>query len=541
MSGKRGETRVAMEMSSSRMLSDGEEGFVEGVNSFQADSRTALTVDEMLSLHVGGIGRAQVKHFVLSSVAWVPAVFLTLMSVFTARIPAWRCKLGDGCGDADICSLHDEDWEWVSKSASIVSEWNLICNEEWKVSAADSMFFVGFFFGAGVIGQLADISGRRPAMYLSLLIGGIGAVISAASFGFWQYFFCRFFIGFGCGGIGVASFVLSTEPLGAKWRALLGIATQYWWASGICIMSGVAAAVTEWRAYTLFIVLSTAAYCGFTAPMLKESPRWLLISGKPDKALQVLTSMARENGQNIPDEGLPPLKRQATGSAGGGTASIGAVFPYPALRTRLFAMGFIFLANSMVYYGLSLNVGSLGGSIYLNNFLSGLVEMPSYAFAQVAVETVGRKRTLIFLLAIAGVGCLVSGLVTGAAQTAVALTGRFGIAASFNMIFLYTTELFPTVVRSAALGSCSLVARLGGIAAPQIILLRRVHPSFPFIMFGATAVAACFTATLLPETKGVIMEDSLEGAARQAEAAVSTRFYQLEAEDFEEDEETLPQ
>lgn len=63
----------------------------------------------------------------------------------------------------------------------------------------------------------------------------------------------------------------------------------------------------------------------------------------------------------------------------------------------------------------------------------------------------------------------------GAAQTAVALVGRFGIAASFNMIFLYTTELFPTIVRSAALGSCSLVARLGGIAAPQIILFRRVH------------------------------------------------------------------
>ena len=60
-------------------------------------------------------------------------------------------------------------------------------------------------------------------------------------------------------------------------------------------------------------------------------------------------------------------------------------------------------------------------------------------------------------------------------------------------------------------------------------------------MFGATAVAACFAATLLPETKGVIMEDSLEGAAKQAEAAASTRFYQLEAEDFEEDEETLPQ
>ena len=52
-------------------------------------------------------------------------------------------------------------------------------------------------------------------------------------------------------------------------------------------------------------------------------------------------------------------------------------------------MAFVFFVNSAVYYGLSLNVGSLGGSIYLNNILSALVEMVSYAFAQVSVEKVG--------------------------------------------------------------------------------------------------------------------------------------------------------
>ena len=56
-----------------------------------------LTVEEMISLHVGEIGKAQVRHFVLSSVAWVPAVFMTLMSVFTERDPAWRCVAPDGC------------------------------------------------------------------------------------------------------------------------------------------------------------------------------------------------------------------------------------------------------------------------------------------------------------------------------------------------------------------------------------------------------------------------------------------------------------
>lgn len=253
------------------------------------------------------------------------------------------------------------------------------------------------------MGQVADLRGRWVAMYVSLIIPGIGAAMSAVSFGYWQYFLCKFVIGWGCGGIGVASFVLSTEPLGAKWRAVLGIATQYWWAAGICLMSGIASVMTEWRDYSTFVVVTVIVYCLVTAPLLKESPRWLLISGKPEKALEMLTGLAKGNKQTIPEGGLPPLVRHYLKNtysctnnltsltslipqkqpASTKTVSIGAILPYPALRLRLFAMAFIFVVNSMVYYGLSLNVGSLGGSIYLNNFLSGLVEMPSYAFAQV--------------------------------------------------------------------------------------------------------------------------------------------------------------
>ena len=58
-------------------------------------------------------------------------------------------------------------------------------------------------------------------------------------------------------------------------------------------------------------------------------------------------------------------------------------------------------------------------------------------------------------------------------------------------------------------------------------------------MFGWASAAACFATTFLAETKGVIMQDTIEGAARQAQATSSRNFYQLSAEDFEEDEETL--
>ena len=75
-------------------------------------------------------------------------------------------------------------------------------------------------------------------------------------------------------------------------------------------MSGVAAIMTEWRDFTTFIVISTLIYCAGSAPFLKESPRWLLISGRTDKALKMLTGLAEGNKRSIPQDGLPALVRK---------------------------------------------------------------------------------------------------------------------------------------------------------------------------------------------------------------------------------------
>ena len=52
--------------------------------------------------------------------------------------------------------------------------------------------------------------------------------------------------------------------------------------------------------------------------------------------------------------------------------------------------------------------------------------------------------------------------------TLLALVGKFGASAAFGVIYLYTAEVFPTVMRNSGLGLCSICARFGAILSPYI-------------------------------------------------------------------------
>lgn len=64
----------------------------------------------------------------------------------------------------------------------------------------------------------------------------------------------------------------------------------------------------------------------------------------------------------------------------------------------------------MTYYGLSLNTADLPGDDYVNFVLSGVVELPGLVACIPMMERIGRKPTMIILLAGSGVSCIISGV-----------------------------------------------------------------------------------------------------------------------------------
>merc|ERR1719483_896187 len=92
------------------------------------------------------------------------------------------------------------------------------------------------------------------------------------------------------------------------------------------------------------------------------------------------------------------------------------------------------------------------------------------------------------------------------------MIGKSAISISFAVIYNVTAELFPTQVRSNAVGLCSMVRRLGGIAAPGILGIQELVRWLPGVLFGVLAIFAGGFSWFLPETYGCPMLMSFEQA-----------------------------
>lgn len=72
--------------------------------------------------------------------------------------------------------------------------------------------------------------------------------------------------------------------------------------------------------------------------------------------------------------------------------------------------------------------------------------------------------------------------------------------------------MLPTLIRSGGVGALSTFSRFGALLAPYVPLLKFIYDFLPLLIFGIVAFIAGILASLLPETLGVKLPDSIEEA-----------------------------
>merc|ERR1711890_207626 len=80
-------------------------------------------------------------------------------------------------------------------------------------------------------------------------------------------------------------------------------------------------------------------------------------------------------------------------------------------------------------------------------------------------------------------------------------------------VFVYTSELFPTEIRSTAVGASSTFSRVGGMVAPLIAFLSSVWKPFPLlVMGGSSLLGGILVFLVMPETLGEALPVTMEEA-----------------------------
>ncbi|XP_019268266.1 solute carrier family 22 member 3 isoform X2 [Panthera pardus] len=170
--------------------------------------------------------------------------------------------------------------------------------------------------------------------------------------------------------------------------------------------------------------------------------------------------------------------------------------------------------SAVVYQGLVMRLGIIGGNLYIDFFISGVVELPAALLILLTIERFGRRLPFAGSNMVAGVACLVTAFLPEGIpwlRTTVATLGRLGITMAFEIVYLVNSELYPTTLRNFGVSLCSGLCDFGGIIAPFLLFrLAAIWLELPLIIFGILASVCGGLVMLLPETKGIALPETVD-------------------------------
>lgn len=524
---------------------------------------------------VGGCGRWQWIIFVIYFVTCFPAAWHNLiMSFFAPNIEHWcarsdeainanissnlwkqemipavlsedgeihysRCERYDAKLNISLSTQKTEDgitgitnnsrktvpcqkWEYADNfySSTLVNEWDLVCDREWLISVTKSVFMAGYLVAVLVFGQVADKIGRRPVMIICAVILLLSGLVCAFSVSFTMFVVSRFFIALGSSGLITTGFVILMEIVGIGHRSVVGIGSALGWSTGYVILPALAYFIPQWFWLQIAITLPCVLLL-ILWTLIPESPRWLLTQGKRNKAQQIMTNIAKRNGKSVNDveDAVVNFCKQYKEDEEGkvNSSNILDLVRTPGLWQKTINLFFNWFVNAFIYYGITYNTNDLGGSASLNFLISGAVEFPSVVITMYIIKKIGRRVPLMAFMVSGGISCILIFPVPEEMmwlRITLAMLGKFFVCCSFDTVYVYSAEIYPTVLRNIGIGISSMFGRLGSILAPFVRELgTATHHSVPYLCFGGLSIASGVLVLLLPETNNRKIPDTVEEAA----------------------------
>ncbi|XP_008303324.1 synaptic vesicle 2-related protein-like [Stegastes partitus] len=479
-------------------------GRAESASSCGSDKiEETFTVDE--ALEAIGFGKFQWKISLLTGLSWVAdAMEMMILSILG---PQLHC------------------------------EWRL---PSYQVALITSVVFVGMGISSPVWGNVSDKYGRRVGLTISMCWTLYYGLMSAFSPVYGWLLVLRGLLGFGIGGA-PQSVTLYSEFLPVKARGICIMLIAAFWAIGAVFEVLLALWIMPTLGWRWLLGLSTIPMAIFVSFCfwLPESPRFDVLTGRREKAMETLARVAKENGKTMPQGRMMAYKQ-------GDRGRIKDLFAAQYWRTTLL-LWFIWFANAFSYYGIvllttelfqagdscvatqgakieptcSLECKYLTSADYKDLLWTTLAEFPGLLVVLLAVDHIGRKKSMALCFFMFSLCVLpLFACIERIALTILIFVARAFISGGYQVVFVYTPEVFPTENRALAMGTSSAMARVGALITPfiaQVMLRTSVYLTLS-VYVGVSVLAGVASLILPIETLG----RSLQESSRDQEAGGQT-------------------
>ena len=371
---------------------------------------------------------------------------------------------------------------------------------------------VGTVLGSFLWGWLGDRIGRRA----SILYAGIGFIatsICGAMPDFsWNLVMC-FLMGIAVGGMLPICYALLAEAIPARHRGWLMILIGADVAGGYVITSWLAAALVptfSWRILWL-IGLPTGVVFILLNRWIPESPRFLLAVGRNEEARTV---MARY-GAHVVDEAPAAAPVEAP------VRDRWSELLGPGFLPQTLVVGCLAIGSGLVLFGFNLwiptNLRKLGfteADAILRN--AALIGFP-LTFAVAWMYGFWSSRRTIIVLSSLTAASLFGFVVAGDAVLQnrwllylLLVVPIWGISSVVAVFSVYSSEIYPTRIRSRGTGFAAGASKAGGVAIIALVVFGIAAPSISTVaLIGAIPMAVAVLLTMLygVETRNRSLED----------------------------------
>ena len=436
--------------------------------------------------------------------------------------------------------LFGYDTAVISGTIAQVTEQFLLdaLQQGWYVGCA----LVGSIIGVLFAGILSDKFGRKFTMILSAILFSTSAIGCAVSVDFNQLVVYRIIGGVGIGVVSIISPLYISELAVAQYRGrlvslyqlavtigflgaylvnyqLLGYSTSNpdivtgWWSLIF---------VTEvWRGMLGMEILPALLFF-IIIFFIPESPRWLILKGREEKATNILERIYTSSKDALFQ--LAETKSVLSSES----KSEWKLLLQPGIRKAVIIgvciamLGQFMGVNAVLYYGPSIfeNAGLSGGDSLFYQVLVGLVNTLTTVLALVIIDKIGRKKLVYY-----GVSGMVISLILIA--TYFIYGESWGISSIFLLVFflfyvfccavsicavvfVLLSEMYPTRVRGFAMSIAGFALWIGTYLIGQLTpwMLQNLTPAGTFILFAIMCVPYMLIVwKLVPETTGKSLEE----------------------------------